>query len=127
MKYLNKILIAGAIICAFCLGTLATLFIKNIVTGQKNESRLEKNNVAVKTENNTSESIEKEHKSKSYLLRLEDSTIYAYVRLPEGEDVLWNSIPAPPTLSDKDRETLERGITTQSFEELCLYFESYSS
>ena len=127
MKLSNKILLVGAIICAFCIGTLTALFIRVSVIGSENKPHETKNNTSAKAENNTSETIDKKQNSESYLLKLKDSVIYAYIKLPEGKDILWNSTPAPPTLSKKEKETLENGITTKSFEELCLYFESYSS
>ena len=127
MKYFNKILLAGAIVFAICIGTLSVLFFKNIIVGSKKQHNEKNHNNSVKTENNTSQSIEDKADSESYLLELEDSTIYAYVELPNGERVLWNSTPASPTLSKIDKETLEKGISTKSFEEMCLYFESYSS
>lgn len=126
MKFSNKIIIAGAIACAFCLGLLSALFIRVTKTNfDSNKNKIDYS--SIKTENNMSKTIENNLQTESYSLKLKGSAIYAYVILSDGTEILWNSTSVPPALSPQDKENLEKGITPKSFEELCLYFEAYSS
>jgi len=127
MKISNKIIIAGSIVCAFCLGLLFALFIRVSNIKQNPEQRQNSGEVIIETENNISESPQDKEETQSYTIKLEGSTISAYVKFPDGRSILWNSTSVPPALSQKDKEILKEGITTDSFEELCLYFEAYSS
>ena len=126
MKISNKIIIAGAIACAFFLGLLSALFVR-VTKTNTNQNNFKTDYNSIKTENNLSKTVESNSQTESYLLKLEDSAVCAYVILSDGTNVLWNSTPVPPALSQKDKELLERGITPKSFEELCLYFEAYTS
>ena len=128
MKLSNKIIVISAVGCAFCLGLAAAVFI--CFPRQDNSNRgynKDKYEYSVQTENNLSESVKEKSAYETYIIKLEGSKITAYVKLPDGNLTLWNSIPVPPTLSKKDEVMLKNGIYTKSFEELCLYFESYSS
>ncbi|MBR3933575.1 MAG: hypothetical protein IKJ68_06680 [Clostridia bacterium] len=128
MKLSNKIIAICAIVCAFCVGWAASAFVSfskrsSLGTVDKN-SDYER---SIQTENNLSKPVKEKVLNETYIIKLEDSTISAYVELADGSRTLWNSIPAPPALSKKDEAMLKKGISTKNFEELCLYFESYSS
>ncbi len=82
---------------------------------------------ADRVQNNISESVEKNTLQEKYLLRLDNDKICAYMISDDGSYTLWNSTKMPPTLSESDKKALRAGITTDSFEKLCLYFESYAS
>lgn len=74
-----------------------------------------------------SESASEISQSEEYYLALEGSMLCAY-RVHGGQKELIRSENAQPMLmSEAEVHTLERGIYAQSFEDLCLYFESYLS
>ena len=128
MKLSNKIIVICAVGCAFCVGLAASVFIGFFRQGSSGRTdKKDEYEYSVQTENNLSEPVKKKSADETYIIKLEDSTITAYVKLPDGSLTLWNSIPVPPTLSKKDEQMLKNGISTKSFEQLCLYFESYSS
>lgn len=126
MKTSNKIIITVGFVCAFCLGLLFSFFIR---IPDKNQTVNQSGDTAksIKTESNISEPIKDKQEYKSYTIKLEGSEISAYINLPDGKSILWNSTSVPPALPQKDKILLEKGITTDNFEELCLYFEAYSS
>ncbi|MBR2404557.1 MAG: hypothetical protein IKA95_02750 [Clostridia bacterium] len=65
--------------------------------------------------------------SEEYCLILEGNLLCAY-KMQGGQRELIRSENAQPMLmSEAEVRTLERGIYAQSFEDLCLYFESYLS
>ena len=66
-------------------------------------------------------------KSEEYYLALEGKMLYAY-RIHDGQKELIRCENAQPMLMSEDEvRNLERGIYAESFEDLCLYFESYLS
>lgn len=129
MKLSNKIIIISGVICLLVIaGVIYALFnIKSHETklNQSENTKYQEN--ADNVQNNISKPLKSTESEEKYLLRLEDSKICAYMVLSDGSLTLWNSTNVPPTLSKEDKEELEKGITTDSFEKLCLYFESYAS
>ena len=84
--------------------------------------------VAPKSARSTqSESASEISQSEEYYLALEGNMLCAY-RVHGGQKELIRSENAQPMLmSEAEVHTLERGIYADSFEDLCLYFESYLS
>ncbi len=79
------------------------------------------------SENRAPESAIEMSQSEEYYLTLEGSMLCAY-RIQNGQKELIRSENAQPMLmSEEEMHTLEGGIYADSFEDLCLYFESYLS
>lgn len=129
MKLSNKLIIASAIAssCVILLVAFA-IFSKNGNLPLKNKPDVsDMGHEADKVQNNISKPLKSTESEDKYILRLEDEKICAYMILDDGSLSLWNSTKVPPDLSDEDRSALEKGIATDTFEKLCLYFESYAS
>lgn len=129
MKLSNKLIIASAIAssCVILLVVFA-IFSKNGNLPSKNKPDV--SNIgydADKVQNNISKPLKSTQSDDKYMLRLEDEKICAYMILDDGSLSLWDSTRVPPDLSADDRSALEKGIATDTFEKLCLYFESYAS
>lgn len=82
---------------------------------------------SLSSESRSGESATEMSQSEEYYLILEGNVLCAY-RVQNGQKELIRSEDAQPMLmSEAEVHTLERGIYAQSFEDLCLYFESYLS
>ena len=129
MKLSNKLIIASAIAssCVILL-VVFTIFAKNGNLPLKNKPDVsDTGHEADKVQSNISKPLKSTESNEKYMLRLEDERICAYMVLDDGSLSLWNSTRIPPDLSEEDKSSLEKGITTDTFEKLCLYFESYAS
>lgn len=129
MNTSNKLIILSAIVC---ISTIAILTLSFIKTGndQKNVSepdKIPRVEEVRNAESNISPKTGEKAKKEKYLIRLRDGEIRAYIVDDKGSELMWNSLPVPPDLSDDEKSRLENGIYTSSFEELCLYFEAYAS
>ncbi len=128
MKLSNKIMIASICLCLFVIsGVIYALFNVKSNSEETPIKKAEQEGRADKVQNNISKPLKSTGEKEKYLLKLEDNKICGYMVLSDGSLTLWNSINLPPTLSAEQTEELKKGITTDSFEKLCLYFESYAS
>lgn len=129
MKLSNKLIIVSAIASScVILFVIFAIFSKNENLTLKNEPDVsDMRHEANMAQNNISKPLKSTESKDKYMLRLENDKICAYMILDDGSLSLWNSTRIPPDLSDEDRLALEKGIATDTFEKLCLYFESYAS
>lgn len=129
MNTSNKLIILSAIVCVSTIAILTLSFIKT----SNNQKSASEPDIAPRVEeiknaeSNISPKTGEKAKKEKYLIRLWDGEIRAYIVDNKGSELMWNSIPVPPDLSDEEKSRLENGIYTSSFEELCLYFEAYAS
>ncbi len=129
MKLSNKFIIISSVVCTFAvLLVIVGVYIAATKTPpKKNDSLSQEQYKTGEVQNNISGPLKSTKSSEKYMLRLENDKICGYMILEDGSLSLWNSIKVPPDLSAQDKATLEKGITTDTFEKLCLYFESYAS
>ena len=109
--------------CTICIGSTIIAF----VWGLKNRPEQTNPDITgahgkLEVKKNTSESVKEK-----YMIKLDGEFILAYMQSDDGKYKLWNSVPASPDLSLEERKKLQDGIMVKDFEELCLYFEAYSS
>lgn len=131
MKKSNKLIIISACLFLVSFSLVLSSFLK---AGYENKDRAEdkistrkeENEKTLKTENNISEPVSPKIKKNSYVIRISDNRICAFIITENGE-ILWNASDIPPGLGFEERKALEEGIYSDSFEEMCLYLESYSS
>ena len=115
------------LVCLVCIVVTTALFIKGMkLKTETPVPDINNSGAEIKVESDLSESIY-DKKSKDYIIKLKEEMILAYVKADNGKYKLWNSTPASPDLSSRERKNLENGIVVNSFEELCFYFEAYSS
>ncbi len=90
----------------------------------------------VKRENVTPPVAEKENKSLAnpqkrdttkYFLTLEGNTLCAYTEELGTRKLVFSRSFEPMLMSEAEIKNLKGGIYAESFEDLCLYFESYLS
>lgn len=132
MKKSNKLVILSACIFVVTLAFVMSAFLRASTGGKTNEKGAQntyENSEAnsIEAESNISKPLSEKKDNISYVIKISDKKICAYMQNTNGDLVLWNSMDIPPTLSKEDKELLQKGIHTQSFEEMCLYFESYAS
>ena len=90
----------------------------------------------VKREINTPSEAPKENKSfaepqkkdnTKYFLTLEGNTLCAYTEELGAKKLVFSRSFEPMLMSEAEIKNLKGGIYAESFEDLCLYFESYLS
>lgn len=62
-----------------------------------------------------------------YFLTLEGDILSAYRISGSQKELIMSGNMTPLLMSDKDIQSLSSGIYADTFEDLCLYFESYAS
>ncbi len=129
MNTSNKFIILSLVFCISTFAILGLSFIKQSnKSGGNTGSEPDSPRAEVKNaESNISPKLGETETKEKYLIRLTDGEIRAYIVDSKGGELLWNSIKIPPDLSEEEKSKLEGGIYTESFEELCLYFEAYAS
>lgn len=80
----------------------------------------------VQNENKSLEGPQKTDATK-YFLTLEGNTLCAYTEELGTRKLVFSRSFEPVLMSDAEIENLKGGIYAESFEDLCLYFESYLS
>jgi len=131
MKLSNKLIIISASLFVFAFVLLVSRWAKAPhldPSSSKNKTEDDTNDIkTLNTESNISKPIDGEKPKNAYALKIVGERICAYMILRDGSEVLWSSTDIPPILSPDERNALKKGIYTDDFEELCLYFESYAS
>lgn len=131
MKLSNKLIIASACLCIVSVALFSSSFLKSSPksplpdTGEAPRVNETKN--TTRTESNISEPVTKKEASLRYVIKTDNGKICAYMLYDNKEPLLWDSTDIPPTLTNDEKSALEQGIYTDSFEEMCLYYESYAS
>lgn len=134
----NRMLTAALILCSAIFFTVFVFIQYSSVSHKKNETEppqkpytSEAKADEPKAENQpvkkavipSAPSAEKEE----YLLRLEDNYICAYYIGATGRRLITSSRANTSVMSDSDIEKLREGIYANNYEDICLYFESWSS
>ena len=131
MKLSNKLIIASA--CIFLVSAVVFMsgFLKSSTQSPKQtDSTQQEDKITEKisrTESNISVPLEQKEARLSYVIKTDNDKICAYMVYDNKEPLLWNAVSLPPTLTKEERTALEQGIYTDSFEEMCMYFEAYAS
>lgn len=127
MKKTNGVPKIITLLCSVFAVIAIVLFVKGLKF--KNKISVPDTNdfdTGIEVENNLSESVNDKNQ-KGYIIKLKEKTVMAYIKTSDGKCELWNSTPVSPDLSSEEIDDLKKGITVNSFEELCFYFEAYSS
>lgn len=130
MKISNKLIIISLCVFVFSAWLFLSALTEKPVSDTNKEKNVSDNKYSaqtLETENNISKKTEKKVSSPEYVIKLENGKICAYMNITGQKPLLWNSMDVPLTLSQDDINALNQGIYTNSFEELCLFFESYAS
>lgn len=91
------------------------------------EASESKNSVMDKPKTSDETASHKDSKNENFLLIIEGNSVCAY-HIVNGEKNLIESVKIETSIIDpKELDCLKRGIYAESYEDLCLYFEAYSS
>lgn len=131
MKLSNKLIVASACICLVSAVVFMSGFLKSSAPdterSQNTQSADKITEKISRTESNISKPLEEKETRLSYVIKTDNGKICAYMVYDNKEPLLWNAVSIPPTLTKEERAALEQGIYTDSFEEMCMYFEAYAS
>ncbi len=131
MKKSNKLVIISACLFLVSFSLVLSAFLKESPGGNSGGEAYdampeEINERTLEAENNISDPISHKTEKNGYVIRISDGKICAFIKT-DGSEILWSTFDIPLDLSHDEKKILEEGIQLKSFEEMCLYLESYAS
>ena len=131
MKKSNKLVIISACLFLVSLSLVLSSFLKsspneNDGTETYDAAPDETKERTVEAENNISDPVSHKNENPDYVIRISDGKICAFIKA-DGSEILWATFDIPVDLSPDETQRLKEGIHLRSFEQMCLYLESYAS
>lgn len=131
MKKSNKLVIISACIFLVSFSLVLSGFLKaspDENSGEKTYDAFPEktNKKTLEAQNNVSDPVSQKDEKTAYVIKISDEKICAFIKTDSSE-ILWGTFDIPLGLTSDERKALEDGIQLKSFEEMCLYLESYAS
>lgn len=131
MKKSNKLVIISACIFLVSFSLVLSAFLKASPDGNSGGETYDAtpentNKKTLEAQNNISDPVSHKDEKTAYVIRISDEKICAFIKTDSSE-ILWSTFDIPLGLTSDERQVLEDGIHLKSFEQMCLYLESYAS